>query len=130
MSEPKTSPWQDYLAAELGFRDHWYPAFFSHELKEADASAGNGEPVEHFRCEVILGERILFRRVDGQVHAVHDQCLHKGVPLSKKPECYTKNTISCWYHGFTYDLASGDLVNIITDPRSAPRPAGIKATSA
>lgn len=115
----KPSPWQDYLDAGLGFRNHWYPAFFSHELEEADASADNGEPVEHFRCEVILGERILFRRINGQVYAIHDQCLHKGVPLSKKPECYTRETLTCWYHGFTYDLKSGELINIITDPQSS-----------
>ncbi len=119
MSGIKPSPWQDYLAAGLGFRNHWYPAFFSHELKEADASSGNGEPVEHFHCMVILGERILFRRIDGQVYAIHDQCIHKGVPLSKRPECYTRETITCWYHGFTYDLKSGKLINIITDPQSA-----------
>lgn len=115
----KPSPWQDYLDAGLGFRNHWYPAFFSHELEEADASADNGEPVEHFRCEVILGERILFRRINGQVHAIRDQCIHKGVPLSKKPECYTRETITCWYHGFTYDLKSGELINIVTDPQSS-----------
>ena len=119
MSGNKPSPWQGYLDAGLGFRNHWYPAFFSHELEEADASPGNGEPVEHFRCMVILGERILFRRIDGQVYAIHDQCIHKGVPLSKKPECYTRETITCWYHGFTYDLKSGRLINIITDPQSA-----------
>ena len=119
MGDGKTSPWQDYLDAGLGFRNHWYPAFFSHELEEADASTGNGEPVGHFRCEVILGERILFRRIDGQVHAIHDQCIHKGVPLSKKPECYTRDTITCWYHGFTYDLKTGALINIVTDPHSA-----------
>ena len=119
MPERKTSPWQDYLDAGLGFSNHWYPAFFSHELREADASEGNGEPVEHFRCEVILGERILFRRIDGKVHAIHDQCIHKGVPLSKKPECYTKGTITCWYHGFTYDLKTGALINIVTDPQSS-----------
>lgn len=68
---------------------------------------------------VILGERILFRRIDGQVYAIHDQCIHKGVPLSKKPECYARETITCWYHGFTYDLKSGKLINIITDPQSA-----------
>ena len=119
MSGHKTSPWQGYLDAGLGFRNHWYPAFFSHELKEADASKGNGEPVEHFRCEVILGERILFRRIDGQVHAIHDQCIHKGVPLSKKPECYTSGSITCWYHGFTYDIKTGALINIVTDPQSS-----------
>ncbi len=119
MPENAPSPWQGYLDANLGFRNHWYPAFFSHELLEADASAGNGEPIAHFRCEIILGERILFRRLNGQVYAIHDQCIHKGVPLSKKPECYTRETITCWYHGFTYDLRSGELINIITDPHSA-----------
>ena len=118
MSGNKPSPWQGYLDAGLGFRNHWYPAFFSHELKEADTSAGLGEPVGHFQCRVILGERILFRRIDGQVYAIHDQCIHKGVPFSKKPECYTRETLTCWYHGFTYDLKSGELVNIITDPQS------------
>ena len=119
MPDNKPLPWQDYLNAGLGFCNHWYPAFFSHELEEADASHGNGEPVENFRCEVILGERILFRRIDGQVYAIRDQCIHKGVPLSKKPECYTRETITCWYHGFTYDLKSGALINIITDPQSS-----------
>jgi carbazole 1,9a-dioxygenase terminal dioxygenase component len=40
------------------------------------------------------------------------------VALSVRPECHTKNTISCWYHGFTYDLRDGRLVAIITDPES------------
>jgi len=25
-------PWQPYLEASLGFRNHWYPAFFSKQL--------------------------------------------------------------------------------------------------
>ena len=66
----------------------------------------------------MLGERILFKRIDGKVYAIEDRCLHRGVPLSVRPECYTKNTISCWYHGFTYDLRDGKLVAIITDPES------------
>ena len=114
----KPLPWQDYINVSLGFRNHWYPAFFGADLGEADVSQGLGEPVSKVRTEVMLGERILFRRVDGEIFAVHDQCIHKGVPFSKKPECYSNGTISCWYHGFTYDLRSGELVNIITDPES------------
>jgi carbazole 1,9a-dioxygenase terminal dioxygenase component len=105
--EAPRRPWRAYFEAELGFRNHWYPAFFSRQLAEGEC-----------RGQVILGERILFKRIDGKVYAIEDRCLHRGVPLSVRPECYTKNTISCWYHGFTYDLRDGKLVAIITDPES------------
>ena len=50
----------------------------------------------------LLGENILLKRIDGKVYAIRDRCLHRGVQLSRKLECYTKDTITCWYHGFTY----------------------------
>ena len=31
-----TKPWQVYLEASLGFRNHWYPALFSVELPEGE----------------------------------------------------------------------------------------------
>ncbi len=101
-------PWKTYLEAALGFRNHWYPAFFSPELAEGE-----------FRGEEMLGERLLFKRVDGVVHSVEDRCLHRGVSFSVRPECYTKNTVTCWYHGFTYNVKDGALVAIVTDPESA-----------
>ena len=70
------------------------------------------------RGQEMLGERILFKRIDGKVYAIEDRCAHRGVQLSMRPECHTKNTISCWYHGFTYDLRDGRLVAIVTDPDS------------
>jgi carbazole 1,9a-dioxygenase len=100
-------PWRAYFEADLGFRNHWYPAFFSRQLAEGEC-----------RGQVMLGERILFKRIDGKVYAMEDRCLHRGVALSVRPECYTKNTISCWYHGFTYDFRDGNLCAIITDPES------------
>jgi carbazole 1,9a-dioxygenase len=102
-----TRGWRAYFEAELGFRNHWYPAFFSKDLAEGKC-----------RGEELLGERILFKRIDGRIHAIADRCAHRGVPFSARPECYTKNTISCWYHGFTYDVRNGALVAIITDPES------------
>jgi len=100
-------PWRAYFEASLGFRNHWYPAFFSRQLAEGEC-----------RGQEMLGERILFKRIDGKVYAIEDRCAHRGVPLSVRPECYTKNTITCWYHGFTYDLRDGKLVAIVTDPES------------
>jgi len=103
----KCSLYPDYVEAKLGFRNHWYPTLFSHELAEGE-----------FKTHEILGDRLLLSRVDGKVFAVRDRCAHRGVAFSHKPECYKKGTITCWYHGFTYKLASGELCDIITNPRS------------
>lgn len=96
-----------YVAAKYGFRNHWYPAFLSADLVE-------GEP----RAVRICGEPLLLKRIDGKVHAIRDQCLHKGVPLSRKIECYTKDTVTCWYHGWTYRFADGQLSAIVGVPES------------
>jgi len=100
--------WRAYLEATLGFRNHWYPAVFSHEL--------NGDETKSVK---LLGERVILRRVDGQVYAVEDRCAHRRVPFSAKIECYTKDTITCWYHGFTYNLRDGKLIEVLTEPGCA-----------
>jgi carbazole 1,9a-dioxygenase terminal dioxygenase component len=100
-------PWAGYVDARMGFRNHWYPTLFSNELQEGA-----------FETFPILGDRLLMTRIDGRVFALRDRCPHRGVALSRKPECYTKGTISCWYHGFTFEFATGALVDILTDPSS------------
>ena len=102
-------PWAPYLKAALGFRNHWYPACFSKEVAEGQC----------FGLE-LLGERVLFKRIEGRVYAIEDRCAHRGVPFSARPECFSANTVTCWYHGFTYDLRDGRLVAIVTDPRERP----------
>jgi carbazole 1,9a-dioxygenase terminal dioxygenase component len=94
-----------YLEADLGFRNHWYPAAFSSELLGPDPVA-----------TTLLGEPMLLRRVDGRVYAIEDRCGHRRVRFSAKLECYTKDTVTCWYHGFTYRFADGALVQVLTDP--------------
>ena len=93
---------QPYIDARWGIKNHWYPALFSYELKEDDVVGVQ-----------IAGEHIALRRANGRVYALRDECLHRGVRISARPTCFTKDTISCWYHGFTYDLESGDLCDII-----------------
>ena len=70
----RTRPWQCYLEAELGLRNYWYPVLFSHELPEGEV-----------RAATILGERLFFKRINGQVYGVEDRCLHRGVPFSVRP---------------------------------------------
>jgi carbazole 1,9a-dioxygenase terminal dioxygenase component len=93
------------LDAVRGFRDHWHPALFSHELAEGT-----------FASVMVLGERILLTRVDGEVRAITNQCAHRGVPFSAEPLCFRKGTVSCWYHGWTYSLENGQLVDVLTSP--------------
>ena len=92
-SNKRLEPYPDYLKAELGLRNHWYAALFGHELEEGKCKG-----------EMIMGERILFKRVDGEVYAIADRCPHRGAAFSARPECYTKNTVTCWFHGFTIDV--------------------------
>jgi carbazole 1,9a-dioxygenase terminal dioxygenase component len=99
--------WRGYAEAKLGFRNHWYPTLNSAELVE-------GKPVPF----QLAGENLLLNRINGRVYCIKDQCLHRGVPLSRKPECYTQDTITCWYHGWTYQWADGKLCDILTDPSS------------
>ena len=93
---------QPYIDARWGIKNHWYPALFSHEVSEDEVKGVQ-----------IAGEHIALRRANGRIYALRDECLHRGVRLSARPTCLTKDTISCWYHGFTYELESGDLCDII-----------------
>jgi nitrite reductase/ring-hydroxylating ferredoxin subunit len=99
--KPKKSL-QRYFDAEHGIRNHWWPALFSKELEEDDVQG-----------ITIAGERIGLRRANGKVYAFRDQCVHRGVRLSAQPTCLTKDTVSCWYHGFTYKLEDGKLCDIV-----------------
>lgn len=106
LNDSKTqSQYQPYKDASWGFINHWYPALFSEELGE--------DKVEGIQ---ICGVPIVLRRVDGKIFALKDQCLHRGVRLSAKPMCFNKSSITCWYHGFTYDLADGKLSTIVANP--------------
>ena len=100
--------WANYVDAKLGFRNHWHPTLNSNEVEE-------DKPVA-FK---LLGEEIILNRVDGKVLALRDRCAHRGVPFSRKPECFKKGTLTCWYHGWTFNWSDGALVGIISTPSSS-----------
>lgn len=103
----RTRGWRDYVAAKLGFRNHWYPVLLSQEVEE-------GRPV----TAKLGGENLLVNRIDGELFCIRDRCLHRGVKFSKKIECHTKSTITCWYHGYTYRWADGVLTDVIAAPET------------
>ena len=97
--------YQPYLQAEWGLKNHWYPALFSHEL-----------PEQAVKGVKICGMPIVLRRSRGKIYALQDRCVHRGVRLSQKPMCLTDDTITCWYHGFSYNLDDGKLMSIVGAP--------------
>lgn len=95
-----------YIEADWGLANHWYPAAFSHEVEKRGLVA-----------TTIGGHEIAVSRDDdGRAWAIADRCIHKGVKLSAKPMCFADKTLTCWYHGFTYDLEDGNLKTIVGSP--------------
>lgn len=96
-----------YQASTMGLRNYWYPVMLSSELRH------DPKPVQ------VCGERIVVVRDRGEVYGLQDRCAHRGVPLSKG-QCHYEGTLSCVYHGFTYDLSTGQLAAVLTDSPDSP----------
>ena len=124
MSRPELSTgrsswgtWPRYDAAALGFPDYWYPVMWSRDLGK--------KPIPF----TLLGQKFMLIRDRGKAYALHDRCLHRGTPLSLGASRFGRKsfsrqwfpgTISCGYHGWTYDLTSGELVAALTDGPQSP----------
>ncbi|HXV94126.1 MAG TPA: Rieske 2Fe-2S domain-containing protein [Pseudonocardia sp.] len=101
------STWPAYDAAVTGFRGYWYPVTWSSKV--------TGTPTAFTLCD----ERIVLVRDGGTAYALHDRCPHRGVPLSMGDQQFA-GTLSCAYHGWTFDLESGRLAAVITDGPDSP----------
>lgn len=60
----------------------------------------------------------LFRRLDGQIHALIDQCVHRQLPLTMGQ--VEGDTIRCGYHGLRFDGA-GQCVEVPGQPQVPAR---------
>ncbi|KQU07099.1 (2Fe-2S)-binding protein [Rhodococcus sp. Leaf7] len=101
------SSWPLYQAAGAGFRGYWYPVAFSSKVGERPLRV------------TLLGEDLFVIRDRGVVRGMANRCPHRGVPLSYGNKQFP-GTISCVYHGWTFDLESGDLKAAITDGPKSP----------
>lgn len=101
------SAWPVYNSATLGFRNFWYPVQWAGQVGEKPVTI------------TLLGEKIVLVRDNGVVRALHDRCPHRGVPLSLGRRQFP-GTISCPYHGWTYDLTDGKLCAVLTDGPDSP----------
>ncbi len=99
--------WPLYNEAELGLRDYWYPVQYVDQIRD--------EPL----AIKLLGEDIVLVRDGEKIRALHDRCPHRGVPLSLGRREFP-GTLSCAYHGWTFNLEDGKLCAVLTDGPESP----------
>jgi phenylpropionate dioxygenase-like ring-hydroxylating dioxygenase large terminal subunit len=103
-SEPDYGPF-DYCP-RLGFREYWYPAI--------EAQRVGRRPV---RLTMLGDEIVLFRDRKGGVAALSDWCPHRGARLSLGASEFP-GTITCPYHGYTFDGSGQCVAGLIESPSS------------
>ena len=108
-STPENRDGTPFDRAALGFKNYWYPLFRSKDIATKPTSV------------LVLGDQIAVMRRNGVAYAIADECPHRGVPLSLGRYYFPgSTTISCRFHGFTYDLTDGKCVAVLSDgPESA-----------
>ena len=98
-----------YERTNMGFRNYWYPVLVSNEVKEKP------------RLLKLLGDDVTFIRRNGKAYAIADHCPHRGTSLSLGKYAFKgSNTLSCVYHGWTFDVTNGACVAALTDGPDSP----------
>lgn len=105
--ESSARRWPRYEAADAGLPHYWYPVMLSSALRQKP------------KAVKLLNEKIVLIRDGAKVRALNDRCPHRGVPLSAGRREFP-GTLSCIYHGWTYDVATGELVAALTDGTDSP----------
>ena len=90
------------LAPEAGLKEYWYPVI-------EDRKVGK-KPVGMKIC----GDQVVFfRGKDKQVKALANVCPHRGGSLMHG-DCHFEGTISCPYHGWTFD-GDGNVLAVLPE---------------
>src|SRR5664279_3798223 len=109
LNDPGEIPYARFDVPKLGFENYWYPVILASEL------ARKPKPVR------LLGQDVVLFRDRARLFALQDRCPHRGVKLSLGQCQYEgSGTISCPYHGWTFDGATGNLVAALMEGPDSP----------
>lgn len=100
--------WAKYDAVAQGLQEYWYPAALAKDVRRKRRVA----------C-VIAGNKIFLAYSGGKYFAVHDSCPHRQIPLSLGSLEFPGH-VSCIYHGWVFNLASGRLTAALSDGPDSP----------
>ena len=102
------------LTPVIGLREYWYPAMEDRKVKK--------KPVGLMITGIQL---VFFRGKDGQVKALWNVCPHRGGSLMHG-DCHFEGTVSCPYHGWTFD-GDGDVLAVLPEGPESKIPGKVKA---
>jgi phenylpropionate dioxygenase-like ring-hydroxylating dioxygenase large terminal subunit len=103
------------LVPKLGLREYWYPALLDKEVK-----AKKGTYLK------LLGDDLVaFRGKNGNVVIMTNACPHRGAMLDHG-DCWFPGTITCFYHGYTFD-EHGECVASIGEGPDSPLVGRVRA---
>jgi len=92
---------------EVGLREYWYPALLARKV-------GNKRPLE---AKIVGQHLVFFRDAANEVVALARECPHRGAYLSHGLSHF-KGTLSCPYHGWTFDGKGNCLAVLGEGPES------------
>jgi phenylpropionate dioxygenase-like ring-hydroxylating dioxygenase large terminal subunit len=97
----------------LGLREYWYPA--------VPAGRVGRKPLYW----AMLGDDLVFfRDKGGNVVALSDVCPHRGASLSEG-DCFYRGTVTCPYHGATFD-GRGECLAFLTEGPDSTMPGKLR----
>ena len=91
----------------MGYREYWYPGLFAKEV-------GPKKPVF---VEIMGEDVVFFRGKADKIYALLDWCPHRSARLSQGESVFP-GTITCEYHGYTFDGQGECVAGLIEDPKS------------
>jgi phenylpropionate dioxygenase-like ring-hydroxylating dioxygenase large terminal subunit len=91
---------------KLGFREYWYPGLEARQVR--------AKPVY---LKMLGDDLVFFRDKAGRVAVLSDWCPHRGARLSLGA-CEFKGTVTCPYHGYTFDGTGQCVAGLIERPDS------------
>ena len=95
------------LIPKLGLRNYWYPAIAKRKI-----------PTRRPIKVRVMGEDLCFFKGDrGQAAAIRDICPHRGASISEGT-CHYKGTVSCSYHGWTFNEQGKNVAVLSEGPES------------
>ena len=100
------------LLPETGLREYWYPGLLAKDIKK--------KPV----LLRILDKEVCFFQGKSGIAAVDNACAHRGGMLHMG-DCWWPGTISCFYHGWTYD-ENGEVVAVLSEGPECKIPGQVK----
>ena len=111
-SSAESVDWRKLIPA-TGLKEYWYPAL-------SDKKVGR-KPVGFKICDTDL---VFFRGKDGQVKCLWNVCPHRGGSLMHG-DCHFPGTISCPYHGWTFD-GDGNVLAVLPEGPESKIPGQVR----